>query len=140
VEPRGYEHDGFEVTLWTYYEPVTPQVPATDYANALERLHADMRTIELPTPHFTERVADAPRNVASTPLLDDADRELLSRDSSWLWWQSTAVIPETSSRTARERCAISSGRCALVRRGPRSARYRPSPEYVGICLIEKRKT
>ena len=79
MEPRGYERDGFEVTLWTYYEPVTPQVPAADYANALERLHAGMRTIDVPTPHFTERVADADRNVASTPLLDDAERELLSR-------------------------------------------------------------
>ena len=78
VEPRGYERDGFEVTLWTYYEPVTPQVPAADYAKALERLHAGMRTIGVPTPHFTERVADAPRSVASTPLLDDAERELLS--------------------------------------------------------------
>src|SRR4029079_12878780 len=66
VEPRGYERDGFEVTLWTYYEPVTPQVPAADYAKALERLHAGMRTIGVPTPHFTERVADAPRSVAST--------------------------------------------------------------------------
>jgi hypothetical protein len=24
VEPRVYERDGFVVTLWTYYEPVTP--------------------------------------------------------------------------------------------------------------------
>jgi Ser/Thr protein kinase RdoA (MazF antagonist) len=37
-----------------------------------------MRTIDTPTPHFTERVADVPRDVASTPLLDDAERELLS--------------------------------------------------------------
>jgi hypothetical protein len=51
VKPRGYEHDGFEVTLWTYYEPATP--------------------------HFTERVADAPGHIARTPALDDADRELL---------------------------------------------------------------
>jgi aminoglycoside phosphotransferase (APT) family kinase protein len=78
VEPRGYERDGFEVTLWTYYEPVTPQVSAADYASALERLHAGMRTIDVPTPHFTERVADARGHVASTPALDDADRELLS--------------------------------------------------------------
>jgi aminoglycoside phosphotransferase (APT) family kinase protein len=78
VEPRGYERDGFEATLWTYYEPVTPHVPAADYAHALERLHAGMRTIDTPTPHFTERVADVPRDVASTPLLDDAERELLS--------------------------------------------------------------
>src|SRR5258706_13126782 len=25
VEPRVYESDGFVVTLWTYYNPVTPQ-------------------------------------------------------------------------------------------------------------------
>jgi hypothetical protein len=78
VEPRGYERDGFVVTLWTYYEPVTAQVSAADYADALERLHAGMRTIDVPTPHLTERVADAPGHVASTPALDDADRELLS--------------------------------------------------------------
>ena len=37
-----------------------------------------MRMIDAPVPHFTERVADAPGHVASTPELDDADRELLS--------------------------------------------------------------
>src|ERR671927_841501 len=37
VEPRVYERDGFVVTLWTYYEPVTPQeVSPADYADALE--------------------------------------------------------------------------------------------------------
>jgi Phosphotransferase enzyme family len=77
VEPRGYERDGFELTLWTYYEPVASEVPAADYANALERLHAGMRMIDVPAPHFTERVADAPGHVASTPALDHADRELL---------------------------------------------------------------
>ena len=25
VEPRGYERDGFAVTLWSYYEPVTAE-------------------------------------------------------------------------------------------------------------------
>src|SRR5690348_8270919 len=25
VQPRAYERDGFVVTLWTYYEPVTPR-------------------------------------------------------------------------------------------------------------------
>ena len=25
LEPRVYERDGFVVTLWTYYEPVTPR-------------------------------------------------------------------------------------------------------------------
>ncbi|HXN59158.1 MAG TPA: aminoglycoside phosphotransferase family protein [Acidimicrobiales bacterium] len=82
VEPRVYERDGFVVTLWTYYEPVQPRVVApADYAQALERLHAGMRTLEVTTPHFTDRVAEAQRLVASrdlTPALADADRALLA--------------------------------------------------------------
>ena len=81
VAPRVYERDGFVVTLWTYYEPVTSrEVSPADYANALERLHAGMRKIDIPTPHFTDRVESAQRLVASrdrTPALADADRELL---------------------------------------------------------------
>jgi hypothetical protein len=82
VEPRVYEHDGFVVTLWTYYEPVSPrEVSPTDYSNALERLHAGMRTIDITAPHFTDRVEEAQQLVASRdliPALPDADRELLS--------------------------------------------------------------
>jgi hypothetical protein len=81
VAPRVYERDGFVVTLWTYYEPVTSrEVSPADYANALKRLHAGMRKIDIPTPHFTDRVESAQRLVASrdrTPALADADRELL---------------------------------------------------------------
>ncbi|MEV4582484.1 aminoglycoside phosphotransferase family protein [Nonomuraea jabiensis] len=81
VEPRVHERDGFAVTLWTYYEPVTArEVPPADYANALERLHAGMRKLDLPTPHFTDRVEQAQQLVANrdrTPALADADRELL---------------------------------------------------------------
>ncbi|HZG04509.1 MAG TPA: phosphotransferase [Streptomyces sp.] len=81
VEPRVHERDGFTVTLWTYYEPVTPhEVPPADYARALERLHAGMRRLDVPTPHFTDRVEQARRLVADrdrTPALADADRELL---------------------------------------------------------------
>jgi Ser/Thr protein kinase RdoA (MazF antagonist) len=81
VEPRVYERDGFAVTLWTYYEPVTPRaVPPADYANALERLHAGMRKLDVPTPHFTDRVEHAQQLVATrdhTPALADTDRELL---------------------------------------------------------------
>ncbi|HEY1575168.1 MAG TPA: aminoglycoside phosphotransferase family protein [Pseudonocardiaceae bacterium] len=81
VEPRVYERDGFLVTLWTYYEPATPhEVSPADYADALQRLHAGMRTIDVPTPHFTDRVDEALRIVASRdhgPDLADADRELL---------------------------------------------------------------
>ena len=82
VEPRVYERDGFVITLWTYYEPLSPrEVSPADYADALERLHAGMRKLDVTTPHFTDRVAEAQQLVASrdlTPALADADRELLS--------------------------------------------------------------
>jgi len=81
VEPRVYEHDAFVITLWTYYEAATPQVASpADYANALGRLHAGMRKLDVPTRHFTDRVEQAQQLVASrdhTPALDDAGRELL---------------------------------------------------------------
>jgi Ser/Thr protein kinase RdoA (MazF antagonist) len=82
VAPRAYESDGFVVTLWTYYEPVRPpEVSPAAYANALERLHAGMRKLDVTTPHFTDRVAEAQQLVESrdhTPALADSDRELLS--------------------------------------------------------------
>jgi hypothetical protein len=81
VEPRGYRRDGFEVTLWTYYEPASPEVSPAAYADALERLHAGMRRLDVSTPHFTDRVASAEQLVAGrdlTPELADADREMLT--------------------------------------------------------------
>jgi len=82
VEPRVYVRDGWAVTLWTYYEPVPPQeVAPAEYARVLERLHTGMRRIDVATPHFTDRVAEAQSFVASpdrTPELPDADRGLLS--------------------------------------------------------------
>jgi aminoglycoside phosphotransferase (APT) family kinase protein len=82
VAPRPYERDGFVMTLWTYYASATPPVVApADYANALARLHAGMRKLDVTTPHFTDRVAEAQQLVASrdqTPALAHADRELLS--------------------------------------------------------------
>ena len=81
VEPRIYVRDGFVVTLWTYYEPALPrEVAPSEYAQALERLHAGMRQVEVSTPHFTDRVAEAQhlvRDRALTPELGDADRALL---------------------------------------------------------------
>ena len=81
ADPRVYERDGFVVTLWTYYEPATPrEVSPADYASALKRLHAGMRRLDIPAPHFTDRVEQAQRLVASrerTPALADMDRELL---------------------------------------------------------------
>ena len=82
VEPRAYERDSFVVTLWTHYSSATPrEVAPADYAKALKRLHAGMRKLDVTTPHFTDRVAEAQQLVASrdrTPALADADRELLS--------------------------------------------------------------
>ncbi len=81
AEPRVYERDGFAVTLWAYCKPAAPpEVSPADYANALERLHAGMRQLDVRTPHFTDRVEEAQRLVESsnlTPDLADADRELL---------------------------------------------------------------
>ena len=81
VTPGAHVHDGFVVTLWTHYEPA-PQLGFTlaDYAHALERLHACMRRIDMPTPHFTYRIAEAQRLVGDpqlTPALTDTDRGFL---------------------------------------------------------------
>jgi Ser/Thr protein kinase RdoA (MazF antagonist) len=82
VEPRAYVRDGFVVTLWTYYEPLSHgDVAPAEYAKALERLHAGMRHVDFVAPRFTDRVAEAQSlvgNRARTPDLQDADRELLS--------------------------------------------------------------
>ena len=80
--PEVFVWDDYVVTLWTYYEPVTTQaIPPADYARALERLHAGMREVDLPTPHFTDRVSEAQALVADhgrTPELADADRVFLT--------------------------------------------------------------
>jgi hypothetical protein len=82
VEPRVYERDGFAVTLWTFYESVAPPgLAPADYATALERLHAGMRNLDVSTPHFTDRVAEAQQLVANrqnSPALATSDRELLT--------------------------------------------------------------
>ncbi|MFB8760808.1 phosphotransferase enzyme family protein [Streptomyces nigra] len=82
VEARPYERDGFVITLWTYYAPVTPaEPPPGAYAAALTRLHTGMRALDVPAPHFTDRVAQAERLMADharTPDLADADRALLA--------------------------------------------------------------
>ena len=81
VPPQVYWRDGFVVTLWIYYEPGTSQdLDSADYAAALGRLHAGMRTLDIKAPHFTDRVNAAQQLVADrnrTPALADLDRELL---------------------------------------------------------------
>ena len=81
VGHRVYERDGFWITLWTYYDSVAhPGVQPAAYAGALKRLHAGLRNLDVMTPHFTDRVAEAHQLVArpeQTPTLADADREIL---------------------------------------------------------------
>jgi hypothetical protein len=81
VAPRVYTRDGFAVTLWAYFEPVTPRVSAVDYAEALERLHAGMRGVDMASPRFTDRIAQAQQIVAHpdlSPEFADAERAFLS--------------------------------------------------------------
>ena len=81
VEARVYERDGFAVTLWTYYAPVpASDISPADYSDALRRLHDGMRQLDLSTPHFMDRVAEAEALIADreqTPELLGADRDLL---------------------------------------------------------------
>jgi hypothetical protein len=80
VEPRVYELDGFAVTFWTYYCSGADEAPPSEYAAALRRLHAAMRSVEIEAPHFTQRIAAAERLLThrhETPALDDVDRLLL---------------------------------------------------------------
>ncbi len=81
VKPGVYPHGEFVVTFWTYYEPVAPRDLAPgEYAHALRRMHAGMREIDPPAPHFTDRVAEAQRQLGDrhlTPELGGADRHLL---------------------------------------------------------------
>jgi len=80
VEPRVYERDDFAVTFWSYYDSVGGPASPFEYATALHRLHAVMRSITVDAPHFTERVAAAEGLVTDrheTPELGDADRTVL---------------------------------------------------------------
>ncbi|GAA2061009.1 MULTISPECIES: phosphotransferase family protein [Streptomyces] len=82
VPPRVYERDGWVVTFWTYYAPTAGTgVPPAGYARALERLHAGLRTLDVPAPHWTERVGRALHLLDDhdlTPALADRDRDLLT--------------------------------------------------------------
>ena len=82
VEPRVFVRDGFKIAMWTYFEPVQSRMlPPAEYAQALGRLHAGLRQIDVTTPHFMDRVAAAQQDVASrdvTPDLAETDRALLA--------------------------------------------------------------
>ena len=80
IEPNVYERDGFAITFWSDYQPVTVASSPAAYAAALHRLHAAMRRVEIEAPHFTQRIAEAEHLVTrrhDTPALSDGDRALL---------------------------------------------------------------
>jgi Ser/Thr protein kinase RdoA (MazF antagonist) len=80
VEPRVYELDGFAVTFWTYHRPVADRGSPDEHADALDRLHGAMRSIQVEAPHFTERIAAAEHLLTrpdETPALDAGDRRML---------------------------------------------------------------
>jgi aminoglycoside phosphotransferase (APT) family kinase protein len=82
VERHVYVRDGFAITLWVYYQAAaSSDLSPPRYAQALSRLHSGMQQIDLASPHFTDRVAEAQwlvGNPAQTPELVDADRQLLT--------------------------------------------------------------
>lgn len=82
VEPRVFVRDGFKIAMWAHVEPARSRIlPPAEYAQALARLHAGLRRIEVPTSHVMDRLAATRRDVASrdvTPDLADADRALLA--------------------------------------------------------------
>ncbi len=147
VEPRVYERDGFAMTLWTYYEPRTPQddVSPADYAQALERLHDGMRRLDVAAPHFTDRVAEAQQLVASgdrTPALADAGPRAPDRAPSETCDTRSARaarpsscctashIPGTSSSTQNGLLFIDLETCC---RGPVEFDLAHAPEEVSEC-------
>lgn len=80
VGPRVETRDGFAVTLWTHYVPVTPGTPPVAYGKALEQLHAGMRRVDVSSPRFTDRLAEALDIVSDSdrsPELAPVDREFL---------------------------------------------------------------
>lgn len=77
---RVYVEDGFALTLWRYYEPMGEIAPAA-YADALIRLHAGLRQLDLAAPHVNTRIAAWVAELADhaqNPDLPHADRDLLN--------------------------------------------------------------
>ncbi len=77
VSPQVYLRDDFAISFWTYYEPLPAEIAPAHYADALVRHHTALSEVDLRAPHFTDRVAEALRDVEESPGLPDADRALL---------------------------------------------------------------
>ncbi|THV24444.1 phosphotransferase family protein [Glycomyces paridis] len=81
TEARVHARDGFDVTLWTYYEPLPGELDPVAYAAALQNLHKGLRTVDVPSPRFTDRIDEAlglAEDPERTPGLADDDRDLLA--------------------------------------------------------------
>ncbi|MGA5551840.1 phosphotransferase family protein [Streptomyces pseudogriseolus] len=80
VEPGVFLRDAFAVSLWTYYEPVEPEIAPAAYADAFLRHHAALRRIDLDAPRLADRVAAALAEVndpGKSPELPASEREFL---------------------------------------------------------------
>ncbi len=88
IDRRPHGADGFVVTLWTHYESIAEEPEPAAYADALALLHAGMREIDTPAPHFSTRAKEAQEVVADpglSPDLSDDDRRLLADRLAQLW-------------------------------------------------------
>ena len=87
LDPRVQSHlhvdHGYVTTLWKYYEPApSAALSPAAYASVLQDLHAAMRSVDVPAPHFTDRVDEAVVIVedrSKSPGLVEADRDLLAQ-------------------------------------------------------------
>ncbi|CAL9535797.1 phosphotransferase family protein [Streptomyces sp. enrichment culture] len=80
VAPQVHVRDTCAVSLWTYYEPVGPDITPAGYADVFMRHHAALRRIDVDAPHFTDRVAVALAGLDDrerSPDLSDSDRAFL---------------------------------------------------------------
>jgi hypothetical protein len=117
IEPRVHLRDGFAISLWTYYEPVGPEITPAHYADALMRHHAALRQVDLAAPHVTDRVAGALRAVGDreqTPALPGPDRELLGTALGTL----SAAISGAAAREQLLHGEPHPGNLLRTRRGP----------------------
>jgi hypothetical protein len=75
IEPRMpaevFRHGDFDVTFWTYYESVGVAPAPIAYARSLERLHQALRTVDIPTPRFTDRIDEAEQLLEGDNLSGD---------------------------------------------------------------------
>jgi hypothetical protein len=97
VDPHVYTRDGFAITLWTYYEPLSRPIPPADYARALEQLHAGLRKVDIPSPRLAEAgpvefdLAHVPPAVCEhypdfdQGLLDDCRQLVLAMAAACRW-------------------------------------------------------